>query len=112
MISTELMIVLLVFLVYIGVWYLYMNGFMEVIDSAMQGLYARSAADTIAHGINVVCINSGSLKIDLNNRHEVKGDGKRITVDNIVKEVDCEVSGAVNGTVVRISKRDGGVSIA
>ncbi len=113
MISTEMLIVMLVFLVYIGVWYVYMNNFMDAVQGAMGKLESSAYADELAHKVNVLCANTGTLEVEFRNAATVEGGGKEIGVNGEKRNVDCEVEyrGSGNSTSLKITKENEIVAI-
>ncbi|MCX8200228.1 MAG: hypothetical protein N3G76_02045 [Candidatus Micrarchaeota archaeon] len=91
MISTEMLIVMLVFLAYIGVWYVYMNDFMKAVDGAVARLESNTYADYMQHKVNMLCANSGSASVSFKNAVSISGSGREISVNGMVREVDCDV---------------------
>ena len=106
-----MLIVMLVFLVYIGVWYLYMNDFMNSVQVAMERLESTAYADEIQHNINVMCSNGGALTKEFSKGIEVSGSGDEVYVNGIKRSVGCtvEVNIAGNTSKIKMSKDNGKV---
>lgn len=113
MISTEMLIVMLVFLVYIGVWYVYMSNFMDAVEGAMRRLENSAYADETQHKVNALCANAGSLSMEFKSQVGISGGGNEISVNDVKRNVDCDVEIRTNGnsTSYKITKEEGKVVI-
>ncbi|MEM3364133.1 MAG: hypothetical protein QXS93_01325 [Candidatus Micrarchaeia archaeon] len=105
MISTEMLIVMLVFLAYVGVWYLYMSNFMQSVESATDRLESGAYADEIQHKVNIMCIGEGSTSAEFKNPVDISGNGRVISVNNMTRDVACDVDVRIGGKTKKANIR-------
>lgn len=112
MISTEMIIVMLIFLIYIAVWYGYMRNFMGVAEHGVHTLDDKYYADLISYKINVLCMGDGKIGINLGKEVNVSAEGDKIIVNSIQRYVKCNTTGEMHGAVIELTKKDNGVIIS
>lgn len=109
MISTEVLIVMLIFLVYIGIWITYMDSFMGAVQQAMQALERRAVVDSVVHKANIACVSNGEEIIDFGKEIEVNINGKKVAVGSTSREAGCEFASSytINSSKIGIKKENG-----
>lgn len=109
MISTELLIVMVIFLIYIGIWMSYMDSFMEAVQQAMGRLEQRAILDTVVHKANIACVTTGEQAVDFGKEIEIRTSGKLVTVGGASREADCEFAEdyALHSSKISIRKENG-----
>ncbi len=112
MISTEMLIIMLIFLAYIAVWYAYMHSFMDVVEKGMEKLDDKYYADLIAYKINVLCLGNGRIVVDAQKRIDVNADGVEISVNNLHRKIKCNATGSSNSREITLVKENGIIIIS
>ncbi|GEM_PF-2101817 len=109
-----MLIVIFVFLVYIGIWYTYINNFMGVVENAMERFELNAYAEELQHKANLMCRGSGEMHSQFKSSVEINcNGGNTFDIGNIKKKIGCNVDCTqMNVSGVVITKKDGGVLIS
>ena len=91
MLRTEFIILLLIFLVYISVWYVYLDRIIEASEIALNEFEKENYVNEMSNKINTMCFSEGKIYLELKNNVEIKIENNVLEIDGIEKKLNCEV---------------------
>jgi len=91
MLSTEFIILLLIFLVYISVWYVYLDRIINASEIALNEFEKENYVNEMSNKINTMCFSEGKIYLELKNNVEIKIENNVLEIGGIEKKLNCEV---------------------
>lgn len=107
MLSTEFIILLLIFLVYISVWYVYMDKIIDASEIVINKFEKENYASEISKKINTLCFSNGKINLEFKNDIDLEIKNNILIIDDIEKEINCEIENVkLNKNKFTIEKKE------
>lgn len=107
MLSTEFIILLLIFLVYISIWYVYLDRIIEASEIALNEFEKDNYVNEMSNKINTLCFSEGKIYLEFKNNVEMKIEKNVLEIDGIEKKLNCDVENVnLNKKEFTIEKRE------
>lgn len=95
MLSTEFILLLLIFLVYISVWYVYMDRIIESSEIVIQRFEMENYATEMSKKINTLCYSNGKIEIEFKNEIKLEIKENVLEIGGIKKQINCEIENVI-----------------
>jgi len=107
MLSTEFIILLLIFLVYISVWYVYMDKIIDASEIVINKFEKENYANEMSKKINTLCFSNGKINLEFKNDIDLEIKNNILIIDDIEKEINCEIENVkLNKNKFTIEKKE------
>ncbi len=107
MLSTEFIILLLIFLVYISVWYVYMDKIIDASEIVINKFEKENYANEMSKKINTLCFSNGKINLEFKNNIDLEIKNNILIIDDIEKEINCEIENVkLNKNKFTIEKKE------
>ena len=107
MLSTEFILLLLIFLVYISVWYVYMDKIIESSEIVIHKFEIENYANEMNMKINTLCYSNGKLEIEFKNNIQLLIKDNVLNIEGIEKQINCETENVqLNKSKFTIEKKE------
>jgi hypothetical protein len=91
MLSTEFIILLLIFLVYISVWYVYMDKIIEATEIVIGKFEKENYVNEMSKKINTLCYTNGEIKIEFKKEVDLEIQNNILKIEGIERKINCEI---------------------
>jgi hypothetical protein len=91
MLSTEFIILILIFLVYISAWYVYMDKIIEASEVVISKFEKENYANEMSKKINTLCFTEGKINLEFKNKVEIKIENNILKIEGIERKINCDI---------------------
>jgi len=112
MLSTEFIILILIFLVYISVWYVYMNNIIETSEIIITKFEMENYANEMSNKINLLCTSSGEINIEFKNPVEIVIENGILKIGNYERQINCNIENVKLNKKKFLIKKEGTITIS
>ena len=95
MLSTEFILLLLIFLVYISVWYVYMDRIIDASEIVINKFEIENYANEMSKKINTLCYSNGKIEIEFKNKVELQIENNILKIEGVEKQINCEIENVI-----------------
>lgn len=106
MISTEFILLLLIFLVYISFWYYYLDNIIETSKIVIEKFERENYINEMSKKMNTLCYTNGKINLEFKNEIEIEIYNNKLRIGEFEKEIYCDVENVkLNKNKFTIEKR-------
>lgn len=107
MLSTEFIILILIFLVYLSFWYVYLDKIIETSNIAIVNFEEENYANEMSKKINTLCYSEGKINLEFKNNIEIKIENNVLKIGKNERKINCDIENVIlNKKYFQIEKID------